>query len=1054
MNLHYETLKHIEKIQLSPRQIDITSLVLQRLSTKEIAAILNVTNHSNGKSLSTSAVNAHISEISTKITGNRGGKVAIISYLQESSKLKLFQEHASALIYENRFQKNLKIISSQVKIRPKIVIFSDNPTTETRLFLKRLETHLRLLSVSLAMHSMKNESIHSISLEEKFDTGLYLVSSTNRELISSIIEMPKISKKVILYTLQDETVLNEQNRNEVQIFTCTQDNYYVVFSRFISGLLNIDSKELSISPVAKHEHNLENRSLFIPHNQLKKTFTENKWTKIILSILFFIVLFFWFTYYTNSSSFVNTNIYFPNKHNFYAPKGLIASLDKKRCRQKELQHVLLIGPGGVGKTTLARHYALTKKSGDIIWQLNCETHENLLSDFIGLAYGLCKNNEQRESVRFILSVKDQQQKKEQLVAWVSQNIQKHKNWTLIFDNIENISNVIEFLPHNKEVWGKGLVITTSRNINIANYHHFNDNNTLYMKEMKLEDATDLFLYILKNNGEKTFLIPNAKDTKKFIEKIPPFPLDISTAAYFIKNYNISYDDYLKYLDGNDKTYQNIVNKLSSQFLSYPRSRVGIISLAVKNILVEDPDYKKLFALISILDSQYIPKKLLSILSTPLKSEAFIQSLKKHSLIHLHEKNSEFISVHRSTQQILRFILKEQNPALYKSTEKNNMVGALDVYIKALIKQRSFEKLWKFSPSLDKILERLSLPTDKNFPFIITLALAHEFIGNYDTAREIARELLKKFRGKNGIMNVRYKYLYSLINLIKRLGYFKEIIEITQKNLPEYISHYGKYDKNLVHILRFLTYAYRQSGKYEEALKTIERGLTYTKKQLFDTPYCQSYFLREKGNIHWEKKQYKKALKYLLEAHNLLQNAQHDTLHKTLYASIQAYLGKTLERLQRYPEAAEMLEKAHKLFNSVYIKPSIYPAWTKGYLGYVMFKQNHINKACNFLESSLVTHEIVYGRYSLNILWILDLLAEVYLDQKMFNKALDSLNRVVKIVSKEYGNMHPKLIQSNYQIVGVYKKLKNISMVKKHQNIMQILCKRIHNNNSFCKLGNM
>lgn len=51
---------------------------------------------------------------------------------------------------------------------------------------------------------------------------------------------------------------------------------------------------------------------------------------------------------------------------------LIAQLDEKFKGKNGIQTIALIGPGGAGKTTLARQYAHLQKN-DVVWEINAET---------------------------------------------------------------------------------------------------------------------------------------------------------------------------------------------------------------------------------------------------------------------------------------------------------------------------------------------------------------------------------------------------------------------------------------------------------------------------------------------------------------------------------------------------------------------------------------------------------------------------------------------------------------------------------------------------------
>ena len=89
------------------------------------------------------------------------------------------------------------------------------------------------------------------------------------------------------------------------------------------------------------------------------------------------------------------------------------------------------------------------------------------------------------------------------------------------------------MPRDIEEWGPGKVIITTTNSNIINNNYFAKENIIYVLQLDDQDSLKLFNMILDKNNTNA---ANQNETILFLKNIPPFPLDISQAAYYIKKY--------------------------------------------------------------------------------------------------------------------------------------------------------------------------------------------------------------------------------------------------------------------------------------------------------------------------------------------------------------------------------------------------------------------------------------------------------------------------------------------------------------------------------------
>ena len=123
---------------------------------------------------------------------------------------------------------------------------------------------------------------------------------------------------------------------------------------------------------------------------------------------------YWYTHWYNemNKTVLATNINILIGQNvFLERKDLISKMDKILKKQKGVKFLVLVGQGGMGKTTLTRHYIHTNDA-KIKWEINAATEESTIKSFLDLVIELSKKNlEKGNELKYIQAIEDPEIKK-------------------------------------------------------------------------------------------------------------------------------------------------------------------------------------------------------------------------------------------------------------------------------------------------------------------------------------------------------------------------------------------------------------------------------------------------------------------------------------------------------------------------------------------------------------------------------------------------------------------------------------------------------------------
>lgn len=466
-----------------------------------------------------------------------------------------------------------------------------------------------------------------------------------------------------LENLADNIVVNENHHNDVinLVGKCIKLTKSGTLYNTYFGLLGCISKIYSSQEVddilnefKEYYHNVKEER---PPTNLERNhieITDKRKSKHLAS--FFIAVFvalattYWYAHWYNEShkttTLTNINM-LVGKDIFLKRKDLTYKMDQILDAQKGVKFLILVGQGGAGKTTLAKHYIRTNDA-KIKWEINSETEESAIKSLLELAIELSKGNQgKKDDLKYIQAIEDPEIKKKRIVSFVFSQLKETKDWILLFDNVDDFKMVYGFILPNKDLCNEGMIVITTRNANCGNLSLIPDNSVLNIGYLEKNEINKLFCDILY--GEQRKLSKDKiEEIDKFLENIPPMPLDISNASYYIKNTNSSFKKYLEILNFPNEETDKLHSKFLNEGMEYNKTRYKM-TLAVFDKLIEiNPNFKELILFICLLDSQNIPRKYLDQCKDSATVHDFLHNLKRFFSISLDDGK---FSIHKSIQEI-------------------------------------------------------------------------------------------------------------------------------------------------------------------------------------------------------------------------------------------------------------------------------------------------------------------------------------------------------------------------------------------------------------------
>ncbi|CAO5681399.1 MAG: hypothetical protein HEEMFOPI_01494 [Holosporales bacterium] len=906
-------------------------------------------------------------------------------------------------------------------------------TVETHIYniMQKLDKHGRVALIDFVKRSAAARFLfvrcRDLTMNYEFHENIKNIKQRVhcKEVYCKLECQDEIIKKKLEEDLKHFNIFCFERKKEVQTFHVQiYQDYPVTFFNVLKSILHHPFVEEAFIRFQKFpkDSSHENVITHIINSNSYQRMNKNFFYKII-SFLFFVIIFIIFLSYESISPEPVVRYYSLalNDTKFFKRHDIFNKMKKILDSKKQITIVSLVGLSGSGKTSLAQQYAIQEKAS-IVFLLHAENKNALIQSFLDFACELSHTKELRQELEYIKSIKDREYFVNQLIRYVKNRL-RNKKWCLIYDNVDSIDDIECFLPNDFEVWGNGKVIITTQNNHISNHNFIRNDDIVEILELNEQEKYDLFNLIL---GKAT------KDQEKlrvFLKSIPSYPLDIYTAAYYIKNTNNTYDEYLEMLKKQDVHYFKDIGY-------YGKTRQQILSNSIQHIIQHNKKFVEFFFFLGMLNNNSIPVRYFKELGESKTVDVFMKSLANFSLIKRYSDGS--FSIHQITQNhIVDYLLSK-----YSREEQiimlENIMICLEKIIKREISLMQKDYLKEILVHINKFLthsflddqnkkrlevgiakiyfqlgeiQRAKIYLESNIDFIKSSKDVDIFSGLmylgaiYDeladhhhaqlTLEEFIRVLKSKYCGEEIMLADAYCYLGKSYS---QLGNAKK----SQLLLEESIRIYEKYNEKkqfgYSNAITLLAECHMYSGNYRIAEQLFSKNQSFyynnskSTQQLWNTLRIGRLYMflgkHDKSRSIFEKG--------IEDLRKYFKNDEEKLAWQL------AYLGDVYRVLGLFEKAEETLQEGYNIYQKIYGSSHIMIDWYNSYFGYFYYDTGKYKKALLYLEKSLKTFKERYKCNPKRYIPIMHILAKVHTKIKNFDKAESLYNEVLSFYAKEFG----------------------------------------------------
>jgi tetratricopeptide (TPR) repeat protein/DNA-binding CsgD family transcriptional regulator len=1022
-------LKEISGVSFTDRQIDILACLLHLRNYSKIATILGIN--------SIRTVQTHVKHIRAKL-GNRPVE-HVVDLIEKSGKRHFFVQYYFHILVEYSFIKQLLKLKSL--INPGTISYIkriDIADDSQNQLLQVIVDHLKIANIAAAKKTTELSGKEFI---------LHLINNNAHSTTQSNAEnksQQHDSRNVHL--LFDKSIESIPSYVECYVDFRDKNNYYSSLFR----LIEVFSDNKSVVQEIEREFIDEYTALCKSWggDEMKEFAialeSRNQPKPLIFKLVAIIVIVScvvaWGFFHNKSEQVIRSDLILPIETVLLERSKIIRKIDMLLKAKDKIQTVAIVGLGGAGKTVLARHYGRSRTKTQVVFELNAETKDTLVGSLRSLAYSLADTSELKSELHYIQQIENREIQEKQLLHFIQAGLRKSSDWLLIYDNVDDLSQNYHLFPHDVKQWGSGSVIITTQDEHIGVNNYIAPSHIIKIKELDDEEKLTLFVKILYGNRFGKLGQEDREKITDFLKHIPPFPLDVSVAAYYINDTNISLEQYLERINNASEEFYKAQESLLKNIGGYVQTRYGIIQTTIGRIIENNPEYTEPLFLMGLVDSQNIPIDLFENYNNKIEVERFFYELKKFSIIaqgasDKYLETFKTFSIHRSTQELLFAFLTKKLGTDKIHQLSRNLWPSLKPYLLSINKNSDFFRMKMFVSHGDSILDHEKF-LDKHVAaelYHITGRM-HQLLGHYQKTfsffdRSISLYKMLQEKKLEVFSAADLGYTYCIV------GRYKEAIKMLTPCLEYIKTHYSSDQMNIAKTSLQLATANKYAGNYKESIDLLKQTAEIYRKLGDDTNATRA--LVHLGHVYTLTGNYK-------EARRLLENGVKFFKEKNdefAYAWSRRVIGGFYNHIGFYDKARESSQHSLAYYSDLNGKKHIKITEILENLSITYLNLNNLTEAQHYTDTLVEINQLYYERETTS-----NMQGEIYAAMGKYDLAKEILEQKIDKYSQYHGAEHVRTAEVINSLGNVYLLQKDFAkaeeLFKKALNIFQ---KRNHPN---------
>jgi tetratricopeptide (TPR) repeat protein len=632
------------------------------------------------------------------------------------------------------------------------------------------------------------------------------------------------------------------------------------------------------------------------------------------------------------------------------------------------QYYALSGLGGIGKTQTAIEYAYQHAYDytAVLW-IRAETRDSLIASFMAVA----------EVLRLPVQ-RDRGQ--DHIIGAVQRWLNSHREWLLIFDNIEDLEVVKSFLPTAHS----GAILMTTRLQNVGVLAH-----TIDLQQWTPEESFQFLLrrarLLRSDASDRSLSLREIQAIRSIVEIMDGLPLALDQAGAYIEATRCSPLDYLQLLQS---CQVHLLNERDTH-ADHPLSVTRTFTLAFEQIQRNNASAADLLIVCACLAPEAIPEaffregatylgpELKLFAEDPFAFNAAIKALLAYSLLQ-RNATTKTITIHCLVQVVLKGHLPE---------------AALRTWATRVI-----DTMIHLFPSEE---------TQVNYWSLCEQLLSHA----------LACVALSEQWGENVVERI--TLMNRVAAYLSKRTHFAEAESLYQQAL-----HLGKCSLEADHLLiaetlHGLAILFRNQGKYGEAELFYLRALHIREQALGGEHPLVAEVLNNLASLLRKQGKYAETEQFYLRALRIRKQglgAEHPLVAATLMGLANLYFDQG-----KYSEAELLYQRVSRIWEQVLGSEHPQVAAPLNNLAELYREQGKYEQAESLYQRALSIWEQTLGPADPDVTHPLHGLAELYREQGKYEQAEPLYQRILYIWEQVMETEHPQAAYALEGLAELYRK---------------------------------